>query len=203
MFPAQLRWTHRSVICRPWLDSQPSTFMSSNTLAIPDQVIPLPGEPRLAHALVAAVQDALGMCGAQARLVGVSSVPTYEPGSITGVIGVNGRATGFLTFNACEQVAVALTAGFVQERVDKINTLVIDTIGELTNLVAGGLKKRVADSPWAIQSVTVPSVIVGHNYQIAYAKGITYLAVTFEHENAEAFLLDHRLFQAAVSLIRV
>lgn len=174
-----------------------------STMAIPDQVIPLPGDPRLAHALVAAVQDALGMCNARGRLVGVSGVPTYEPGSITGVIGVHGRATGFLTFNACEQVAMALTAGFVQEKVEKLDSLVVDTIGELTNLVAGGLKKRLADSTWSFHSVTVPSVIVGRQYHIAHTKGITYLAVTFEHENSGAVFLEQRLFQAAVSLIRV
>jgi len=174
-----------------------------STMTIPDQVIPLPGDPRLAHALVAAVEDALSMCGARARLVGITAVPTHEPGTITGVLGVHGKATGFLILNVCEPVAKALTSGFLQEEVDALNSQVVDTVGELTNLVAGGLKKRVADTPWAFQSVTVPSVIIGHNYQIAYAKGITYLAATFEQENAEALFLDQRLFQAAVSLIRV
>ncbi|MGQ9761186.1 MAG: chemotaxis protein CheX [Thermogutta sp.] len=173
------------------------------TMSLPDQVIPLPADPRLAHALVAAVEDALTMCNARARLVGVNCVPIFEAGAITGVIGLHGKATGFLTFNTCEQVAVALTAGFLQEPVSGINGHVVDTVGELTNLIAGGLKKRVSETPWGIQSVTVPSVIVGHNYQIAYARGITYLSATFEHDNPEAFFLHQRLLQAAVSLLRV
>jgi len=80
---------------------------------------------------------------------------------------------------------------------------VIDCMGEIANLISGGVKKRLSSTDWAFNSVTVPSVIVGHNYQIAYAKGIQYLAVTFEHQNADAFLLEHRLLQVAVSFVRL
>jgi hypothetical protein len=46
-------------------------------------------------------------------------------------------------------------------------------------------------------------VIIGHNYQIAYASGLQYLCVTFEHSNEEALMLDDRLIKVAISLIRL
>ncbi len=51
--------------------------------------------------------------------------------------------------------------------------------------------------------MTVPSVIVGRNYQIAYAKGLEFLSVTFEHDNDNAFLLDDRLIKVAISMLRL
>ena len=51
--------------------------------------------------------------------------------------------------------------------------------------------------------VTVPTVILGQNYQIAYAMGLQYISATFEHQDAEAVMLADRLLQVAVSLIRV
>lgn len=174
-----------------------------STLTLPDTVVPLPSDPILAHAITEAVKESLTMCQAETRLVGLTTVPVYEPGSVTAVIGLHGKVSGFLTFNACEQVAMNLAGGFLQDHVDKLNGQVIDCVGEIANLIAGGVKRRLSTTAWAFHSVTVPSVIVGHNYQIAYAKGIQYLAVTFEHQNTDAFLLEHRLLQVAVSLVRL
>ena len=57
--------------------------------------------------------------------------------------------------------------------------------------------------PWGFTHVTVPSVIVGQHYQIAYAKGLDYLSATFEQENQETIVLDDRLVQVAISLVRL
>ena len=44
-------------------------------------------------------------------------------------------------------------------------------------------------------------MIVGKNYQIAFATGIEYPAVTFEQRNDDALFLDDRFMKVAVSLI--
>jgi chemotaxis protein CheX len=102
-----------------------------------------------------------------------------------------------------ESVAMSAVAGLLQERFDRLTPQVIDGVGEITNMIAGGIKKNLGGSPWAFSHVTVPSVIVGRNYQIAYARGLQYLAATFEHINEEVLLLDDRLIQVAISLIRL
>ncbi len=160
-------------------------------------------DPTQLKALVDAVDSCLTMCDTRARCVGVSTVPVREPGIVTGIIGVHGEVSGFVTVNMSEQAAMAIVSGLLQERCSTLSNQVIDGVGEVTNIIAGGIKKGLAGSAWAFSQVTVPSVIVGQNYQIAYAKGINFLAATFEHQDGQSVLLDHRLIHVAISLIRL
>ncbi|MFZ5831863.1 MAG: chemotaxis protein CheX [Planctomycetota bacterium] len=167
----------------------------------------LPGalsvDPLLVDAIVSAVESCLSMCDARARCVGVTTVPVRDPGSITGIIGVHGDVSGFVTVNMAEDVARALVGGLLQDRFDALSPQVVDGAGEITNIIAGGVKKGVLGTPWGFSHVTVPSVIIGNNYQITYTKGLHYAAVTFEHENDRTLLLDQRLLHVAISLLRL
>ncbi len=160
-------------------------------------------DPLLLKATVDSVQSCLTMCDTEARCVGVSSVPTRDPGNVTGLIGVHGSVSGFITVNMAEAVALSAVGGLLQDRLEKLTPQVIDGVGEMTNLIAGGIKKGLAGTEWGFSNVTVPSVIVGQNYQIAYVAGLQYLSTIFEQANAEAVLLDDRLIKVAISLIRV
>ena len=125
-------------------------------------------DPDLLNAAVSAVGDCLSMCGATARCVGVSTVPSHEPGRVTGLIGVHGDVSGFITVNMAETVARSTVGGLLQEHVDKLTSQVVDGVGEMTNIIAGGIKNKLSRSRWSFSHVTVPSVIIGSNYQIAY-----------------------------------
>lgn len=160
-------------------------------------------DPYQFSAITNAVDGCLTMCDARARCVGVSAIPTNDAGSVTGMIGVHGEVSGFVTVNLSEKVALAFVGGLLQDRFEHLDNQVIDGVGEITNLIAGGIKKHLAGTPWGFSHVTVPSVIVGRNYQIAYAKGLHYLCLTFECEDASSFLLEDRLMRVAISLIRL
>jgi chemotaxis protein CheX len=160
-------------------------------------------DPLQLKAVVSAVDNCLMMCDAHARCVGISTIPIRDPGSITGMIGVHGDVSGFITVNLCERVALSLVGGLLQDQFDQVDHQIIDGVGEVTNIIAGGIKNGLAGTHWGFSHVTVPSVIVGRNYQIAYAKGLQYLSATFEHENANVFMLEERLLHVAISLIRL
>jgi chemotaxis protein CheX len=157
----------------------------------------------LLNAIVQATEQALGMCDASAKCVGVSTIPTREPGRVTGLIGVHGHVSGFITLNMAERVATTVVGGLLQDRFDTLTAQIIDGVGEIANIIAGGIKKRLGGSPWAFTDVTVPSVIVGQNYQLAFCRGLEYLAVTFEHHCEDTLMLDDRLIQVAMSLIKL
>jgi CheY-specific phosphatase CheX len=91
----------------------------------------------------------------------------------------------------------------LMEQFAAVDHQVIDGVGELTNMVAGGIKKWLLGTPWAFSDVTVPSVIVGQNYDIAFAQGFRFLALTFEHAQCKSIMVQDRLLCAAVSLFRV
>jgi len=156
----------------------------------------LVADPLLLAPIIASVESALTMCDTVARCVGISMVPCRDAGCITGMIGVHGEVSGFITVNMAQRVALSMVGRLLQDRCDALSAQVIDGVGEITNLIAGGIKKRFSH-------VTVPSVIIGQNYHIAFARGLKYLCVTFEHQNEEALLLEDRLIQVAISLLRL
>lgn len=161
------------------------------------------GNPLLLKAIVDSVNSALGMCSVEVELVGALSVPTTERCRVTGLLGVHGRVSGFITLSLAERFAIKAVEGLAGEHFDRLTSQVVDGVGELTNIVAGGIKAGLSNSPWAVSNITVPSVIVGTGYQIAYAKGLTYLCAIFEHQDPEAFLLEDRLMQVSVSLLKL
>jgi chemotaxis protein CheX len=168
-----------------------------------DKAAPFVADPVLLKAIIDGVTDCLTSCGTKARCVGVSAIPTHEPGSVTGLIGVHGDVSGFVTVNMAERVARAAVGGLLQEQFDTLTPQIIDGVGEMTNIIAGGIKKGLSGSPWGFSHVTVPSVIIGRNYQIAYCRNLIFLSVTFEHQDPEVLMLEDRLLQVSVSLIRV
>lgn len=164
---------------------------------------PMIANQDLFKAITAGVESCLAMCDSSIKCVGISTVPTSDPGSVTGMIGVHGQVSGFITVNMAEHVARTAIAGLLQDKFDTLTPQVIDGVGEMTNIISGGIKSGLASTPWTFSHVTVPSVIIGQNYQIAYATGLEYLAVTFEQENEETLMLDDRLMKVAISLIRL
>ncbi len=160
-------------------------------------------DPHLLKTILGAVGNALTMCNASARCVGISAVPTREIGIVTGLIGVHGSVSGFVTVNMAERVAIRAVEGLLQDRFETLTPQVIDGTGEITNIIAGGIKSGLSGTPWAFSHVTIPSVIVGKGYQIAYAKGLEFLCTVFEYRDDETIMLDDRLMQVTVSLLRL
>jgi len=161
----------------------------------------IPANQALLAAAVAAVESTFTMCNISTRCVGVSSVPVREQGAVTGLIGVHGKVSGFVTVNMNERVAIRAVGGLLGDQFTELNSQVVDGTGEITNIIVGGIKSGLANSKWAYSQVTVPSVIVGSGYSIAYARGLEFLNVTFEHDDKDAVLLEDRLIQVSISLL--
>jgi chemotaxis protein CheX len=111
--------------------------------------------------------------------------------------------SGFVTVNMAEKVALSAVGGLLQDKCDTMTSQIIDGVGEMTNIIAGGIKKGLSNTSWGFGNVTVPSVIIGQNYQIAYAGGLNFLCATFEHKNEDCLMLEDRLLQVSLSLIQL
>lgn len=153
--------------------------------------------------VVDSVTSALAMCNTQARLVGMSTIPTEDRGLVTGMVGVHGKVSGFITVNIAERFAIRLVEGLVQDTFGKLSLQVVDGVGELTNIIAGGIKSGLSSTPWGFANITVPSVIVGQGFQFAYARGLSFVSVRFEHADSEALMLGDRLMDVSLSLLRL
>lgn len=173
------------------------------TATSPSELLVALGDGQLQRPLADAVASALNMCGVTATCVGISSVPLNDGGQVTGVIGVHGKASGFVTVSFGERFAIRAVEGLVQDRFAEMTSQVVDGIGEITNLIAGGIKSGVSTTPWSFSQITVPSVIVGRGYRFAFGRGINYLGMIFEHDDNDALVLDDRLLQVSISLLRL
>jgi len=155
------------------------------------------------NSLIASVENCLQMCDLKVRVVGVTKIPVQLPeANITGLIGLSGRCTGFISMSMPERVATLAVSGLLMEEHKAINAQVIDGVGEITNVMAGGLKSRLSNTPWAVNNITIPSVILGERYDISYSKGIEYCGVSFEVDDPDTFTVHGRVFMVNASLIQ-
>lgn len=172
------------------------------TVATPESATNLVDDD-LTRAVRGSVDNALNMCQTSARCVGLSSIPSRDAGLVTGMIGVHGKVSGFITVNMSKRMAITSVEGLLQDSFNELTSQVVDGAGEITNIIVGGIKSTLGGTPWSFSQMTVPSVIIGKGYQIAYAKGLEFLCATFEHDDPEAVMLDDRLMQISISLLRL
>ena len=159
---------------------------------------------QIINAIIQSVENCFQMCDTKVRIVGITKIPTQlQSAAVTGMIGMSGKCTGFMTLNLPERVALLSVSGLLQDEFVKLNPQVIDGVGELTNIIAGGLKTKLYNTPWTIANITIPSVILGSNYQISYAKGIEYCSVSFEVDDPDTLAVQDRVFMVNTSLMQV
>jgi chemotaxis protein CheX len=143
------------------------------------------------------------MCDLKVRVVGVTKIPIQLPdATVTGLIGLSGKCTGFISITMPERVATLAVSGLSMEEYKTINAQVVDGVGEITNIIAGGLKTKLFNTPWMVNSITVPSVILGSQYNISYSKGIEYCGVTFEVDDPDTLTIQNRIFSVNTSLMQ-
>jgi len=111
--------------------------------------------------------------------------------------------SGFIAVNMSKRLALHVTDGLLGERFPDLTPQVIDSAGEVTNIIVGGIKSSLSRGEWAFSNITVPSVIVGDGYQVAFATGLELLEVCFEVDNPEAIMASDRMLHVTLSLLKL
>jgi chemotaxis protein CheX len=96
---------------------------------------------------------------------------------ITGIIGLSGRAIGTVAVSFEREVAFGAVEALLGERHSEIDAQVVDTIGEITNIIAGSAKARLDQFE---MSISIPSVIVGKNHCVQFPSNSSPIRVPFE-----------------------
>ena len=103
---------------------------------------------------------------------------------VTGIIGLGGEASGSVVLNFPSGVAIAAVGAFVGEAYDDITADVVDGVGELTNIIAGDAKNRLAQKGYTFD-IGLPKIVVGRNYVTAQSKNIPCVVVMFKSDIGE------------------
>jgi len=157
----------------------------------------------IVNSLIGSVESCLQMCDLKTRVAGITKIPVQLPDApVTGLIGLSGKCTGFISLSMPIRVATLAVSGLLMEEHKVVNAQVIDGVGEMTNVIAGGLKTKLSTTPWMIGHITIPSVILGSSYNISYAKGIEYCGITFEVDDPDSLSIHDKVFSVTTSLIQ-
>ena len=109
-----------------------------------------------------------------------SSVPQPLPEhDVSGIIDLTGKAKGTAVVSLETQTALSCTERLLGEHPHEINADVVDTVGELANIVVGGAKAQLQQ---LAMDLGLPSVITGKDHTIGFPSGRKPVCVPFQCE---------------------
>jgi len=100
---------------------------------------------------------------------------------ISGVIGLSGKAKGTIVLCMEREMALLTTEALLGEELEstQITADVIDAVGELANMIAGGAKAKLAQFE---MSVSLPSVITGKGHCIEFPSRTKPICIPFSSD---------------------
>ena len=88
---------------------------------------------------------------------------------ISGVIGLTGDVSGTVILSVSSDVALNATEALLGFRPDAVNEDVVDAVGELTNMIAGGAKTELTSFNMCL---ALPAVISGANHVVSFGSQV-------------------------------
>jgi chemotaxis protein CheX len=98
---------------------------------------------------------------------------------VIGMIGLCGQCQGMVAFSIGHATAMKATELMIGAPVAELNSDVMDTVGELTNMIAGAAKTQLAAFN---MSISLPTVICGQSNTISFPTGSAPIVIPFESD---------------------
>ncbi|MEE9553445.1 MAG: chemotaxis protein CheX [candidate division Zixibacteria bacterium] len=103
----------------------------------------------------------------------------HAHGDISGIVGfASDKIYGSVALTFPTETAVKCYNMMVGDNVDIITDDVRDTVGELTNIIAGGAKKIYADQELSFD-ISIPTIVLGKNHVLSHKVGTPVVIVPF------------------------
>lgn len=96
---------------------------------------------------------------------------------VSGIIGVSGKGVGTIVLSLSKPVAIKAASTMLMMEIDDLTDDVLDAVGELTNMVSGGAKARLAQFSF---SMSLPNVISGDNCRLHFPSNSHPIAIPFQ-----------------------
>lgn len=101
------------------------------------------------------------------------------PRNVSGIMGLTGDFRGMLGIHCPTEVALAITSALLGMDLDEIDEDVKDAIGEVTNMVSGGIKTLLAEEGTDLD-VSIPTLISGESYKVNCLSDANRVIIPFE-----------------------
>jgi chemotaxis protein CheX len=114
---------------------------------------------------------------------------TPRPGAnVVGTVAFAGKTSGLVVFYSAMETAVVITASMLGIEPASVNGELHDAIGELTNMIAGSFRTRMAHAKGETWAISVPTVTVGSDFTTKYVSDVQRVLCPFRLNNAELFV---------------
>jgi len=157
--------------------------------------------PNLITALIQGTNQGLEMTGLVPEAVGASNLAQTRR-SISVLIGLVGDSNGTLTVNMSERAMLYLSGKMLFEDQEEVTEENVDAICEIGNMIAGCTKEALTDSKYAVENISVPSMIFGAKYDVHFTRGIDTCTIEFSLTDMPFAFFDDRIFTVTISLLR-
>ncbi|PLX69209.1 MAG: chemotaxis protein CheX [Denitrovibrio sp.] len=101
------------------------------------------------------------------------------PYDISGIIGLAGQASGFVVISMSEKLAYNVLENFLGEVKTEMDEDVMDAIGEILNMIAGGAKQIFSKKGIRFK-ISIPNVVVGKNHRVGKQKNVQSIGMSFK-----------------------
>lgn len=106
---------------------------------------------------------------------------------VSAMIGLSGQFSCMLGIHCPEAVGLAIAGTMLGMEIEEIDADVKDALGEIANMIAGGLKEKFAAEDIALQ-LSIPTAISGKSYTISSPSGSNRIVIPFEVEQGQFFV---------------
>lgn len=105
-------------------------------------------------------------------------------GDVSAIIGITGAAQGSMALTFTESCIKAIVSNLFGTPVTQLDGEVKDAVGELTNMICGDARRRLAEEGVALQA-GIPTIVAGKSHSITHINSGPRLAVPFETPNGQ------------------
>jgi chemotaxis protein CheX len=120
-------------------------------------------------------------------MAGIDSIPgkpfmkkdELAVGDVSAIIGITGAGRGSMALVFTEKCIMAIASNLLGETMTQMNHEVRDAVGELTNMICGDARRRLAEDGLSLQA-GIPTIVSGKGHSIMHVADGPRLAVPFE-----------------------
>jgi chemotaxis protein CheX len=102
------------------------------------------------------------MLSCNSEIIPYDQVEVVPPG-LSAIVGFGGKISGFIATHMSPRTACAFAECLLGMTFTEVDDIVADAIGEIVNMLAGGVKKYASESE-DLFKISVPSIIFGTDY---------------------------------------
>jgi chemotaxis protein CheX len=112
-----------------------------------------------------------------------------KPGAnVVSTVAFAGKTAGLVVFYSTLDAAQMITASMLGIDQANVNGELHDAIGELTNMIAGSFRTRMAHAKGETWAISVPTVTVGSDFYTKYVSDVQRVLCPFRMNKAELYV---------------